>query len=143
MVKRYKISAYESKWYEFVSAHSSAITSCNDLNTAYNVHSLGHQPLWCVSKYPTAVDDLQLRYLRLDDSPFVGLSDHTANVLTGAAAVAAGASIVESHIRLDYCEKDNPDYAHSLPADQECRDDWAVPHYAQYVRNLREVERML
>lgn len=149
LVKRYKISAYESTWYEFVRAHSHAITSCNDLNTAYNVHSLGHDPLWCVSKYPTPVDALQIRYLAMEDSPFVGLSDHTANVLTGAAAVAAGARIVEAHIRLSDTEKENPDYRHSLMAGfgKEWGEETQTKHhltpFAEYVQNIRTVERML
>lgn len=144
LVKRYKISAYESKWHEFVVAHSSAITSCNDLNTAYNVHSLGHQPLWCVSKYPTTIDELQLRYLCVEDSPFAGLSDHTANVLTGAAAVAAGAKIVEAHIRLWDTSPENPDYPHSLQVN-EMRDGalWRTGGFNEYVHNIRTVERML
>lgn len=150
LVKRYKISAFEAKWYEFVRAHSSAIVSCNDHTTAYNVKTISdnHQVLLCTSEYPTAIEKLGLRYLncgRDDESPFDGLSDHTANVLTGAAAVAAGARIIEAHIRLHDTDVGNPDYGHSLSVDEWLKDGgyWFHGEFRQYVRNIRTVERML
>jgi sialic acid synthase SpsE len=147
-VKRYKISAFEAKWYEFVRCHSSAIVSCNDHTTAFNVKSIGdnYQVLLCTSEYPTALEELNLRYLnsgRDDESPFDGLSDHTTSTLTGALAVAAGATIVEKHIRLDSTSLDNPDYGHSLIADYCFENSDDSHQFKDYVRNIREAERCM
>jgi N-acetylneuraminate synthase/N,N'-diacetyllegionaminate synthase len=78
----------------------------------------------------------------------VGLSDHTTSTLTGALAVAAGATIVEKHIRLHDTSQDCPDYPHSL-----CANEWSGPvgdvslhhfnTFKQYVSNIREAERAL
>jgi sialic acid synthase SpsE len=64
-----------------------------------------------VSAYPTPVDQLQLATIR--SQGFVGLSDHTAPyaVDTGALAVAAGATVIERHVRLESCNVSNPDFA--------------------------------
>ena len=72
---------------------------------------LGSAYLHCVSAYPVPDENSQLGGIRalnalLDelttdtDIP-VGYSDHTTNILTGALAVAVGASILEKHITLD------------------------------------------
>jgi pseudaminic acid synthase len=71
----------------------------------------------CVSAYPSPVSACNLSLLRPDDfcgSDFDGFSDHTANVLTGAFAVCAGARIVEFHLRLDDSNPANPDYSCAL-----------------------------
>jgi N,N'-diacetyllegionaminate synthase len=54
-------------------------------------------------------------------------------VLTGALAVACGATIVEVHFRLDETRKDNPDFAHSL----------SPGNLTTYIANIRKAERML
>jgi sialic acid synthase SpsE len=147
LVKRFKVSAYESRWYEFVTAHTGKqiIVSCNDRNTAYNVRCHeGVRPILCVSEYPAKLEHLHLQDLldhRDSESPYEGFSDHTADVLTGAAVAAMGKEIVEAHIRLHDTPESNPDYAHSLTADMP------VAYYKRpfktYVDNIREVERML
>jgi sialic acid synthase SpsE len=152
LVKRFKVSAFESGWGEFVHAHDKhkkpMVISIPNSTGKYALSDASY--LWCVSKYPTPLEQLQLRRFRpvAEDQgyvdypsnrvtyPFDGLSDHTANVLTGAAAVAAGARIIEAHIRLDDTSPDNPDYKHSLRCGK-----WG--EFQTYVENIRTVERML
>lgn len=68
--------------------------------------------LHCVSAYPTPLDETNLGVIsRLD---FDGFSDHTANPLTGAIAVAAGARVLEVHYCHPDTAKDNPDRCVSL-----------------------------
>lgn len=84
--------------------------------------------LHCVSAYPCPMDQLNLACIRKEGLD--GLSDHTGNVLTGALAVAAGATILEVHVRPDGCPPSNPDYPHSLSLEQ----------FRQYVANVQWAE---
>ena len=60
--------------------------------------------LYCVSGYPTPVEETNLANLvelsRVTDC-LVGLSDHTLSVTTSVAAVALGACFIEKHLMLD------------------------------------------
>ncbi len=88
----------------------------------------GLRLLQCTSSYPVSLDQVQIGAMVA--SGFDGLSDHSKNMLTGGFAVAAGAQIVETHIALDDCDPENPDYAAALsPAEFEI-----------YVRNIRAAE---
>lgn len=94
--------------------------------------------LHCTSAYPAPLESLNLNVIsgagRYDgDSGYAGLSDHSRNVLTGAVAVGAGASIIETHIRLDDCDPENPDYAVAF----------SPREFAQYVANIRTAEQMM
>ncbi len=154
LVKRFKVSAFESDWVDFLKAHEpyDKMTICS-VNRGKSVGYRVDRALYCISKYPTALEDLGLRdYCEMGVS-HDGLSDHTANVLTGAAAVAAGARIVEAHIRLHDTDEKNPDYGHSLVADkweEEKAGAWGEPEtwthwppFGTYVESIRTVERML
>lgn len=69
--------------------------------------------LHCVSAYqPCPMEALNLAVIRVYNLD--GFSDHTANVQTGALAVAAGARILETHIKLDDTDPENPDFAPAL-----------------------------
>jgi N,N'-diacetyllegionaminate synthase len=151
LVKRFKVSNFESSWLEFVDAHfpynkqviiSKPVSVTHERDQLANVRTLQ-----CVSRYPCPIYEVRLEAIRgckytdygrrmtwLPNCD--GLSDHTANVLTGAAAVAAGARIIEAHIRLDDTSPDNPDYKHSLRCGK-----WG--EFQTYVENIRTVERML
>ena len=62
-----------------------------------------------------------------------GLSDHSRHRWMGALAVAAGAEIIEAHLRLDDTDPENPDFATAFtPAE-----------FADYVRNIRFAEAAL
>lgn len=105
--------------------------------------------LWCVSKYPTPPEELSLQHLKWNSDneetsfPIHGLSDHTANVLTGAVAVGAGARIIESHVRLHDTPKECPDFPHSLILPEYHGPENKTYEYGQYVDFIRTAERML
>lgn len=155
LVKRFKVSAFEAKWREFIEAHipfrKDLIISMNP-RAAIDPHTFDqwmnytckYSVLHCVSKYPTPVEELGLINCRvLDEGPNLdGLSDHTTSTLTGALAVAAGATIVEKHIRLFDTSQDCPDYPHSLLADGGIVYGLQTP-FAEYVSNIREAERCM
>ena len=59
--------------------------------------------LHCVSSYPTAPEDCNLRAIELMRSRYqrpVGWSDHTEGIAIASASVAVGADIVEKHFTL-------------------------------------------
>ena len=145
LVKRFKVSAFERNWLEFFDAHwifnRQIIASTNTVSNAN--WSNGIDYLYCVSKYPTPLEELHLGKMSHGKTrTFAGLSDHTTSTLTGALAVAAGATIIEKHIRLHDTDPKNPDYGHSLEAD-EIHDGGAPPAFWDYVRNIREAERAM
>lgn len=158
LVKRFKVSAFEARWREFVRAHyeykREIIVSLNPGGPyeecgGDDAHLLSI--LHCISKYPTPIEEADVSgstsLCLVGGRPITmrvkrGYSDHTANVLTGAAAVAAGASIVEAHIKLMMTPDSNPDAGHSLVCDMNTPPMEPIP-FAQYVRNIRTVELML
>lgn len=143
-VSRFKISAFESGWKEFVDAHvpygRQVIISVRpeDFYKVEMPERVESVRLHCISKYPCPVEEIGLRHVNRE----TGLSDHTANVQTGAAAAARNAPAVEAHIKLHDTASTNPDYGHSLQADGEM-DDLGVVPFRRYVMNIRAVERML
>jgi N-acetylneuraminate synthase/N,N'-diacetyllegionaminate synthase len=87
--------------------------------------------LQCTSSYPADVTDLHLATIR--QYRLAGLSDHSRLARAGGLAVAAGAAIIESHLRLYTCRPENPDYPVSrTPAELEV-----------YVGHIREAERAM
>lgn len=86
--------------------------------------------LHCVSAYPAPLDALQLERIAMHD----GYSDHSGDIRVGGWAVAAGARIIEAHLRLDETDNENPD---------------AGPHaltpvaFDAYVREIRDAERAM
>lgn len=98
-------------------------TMKNRANSLTNLH--------CVSAYPAPLEQMNLRCVR--HRRHVGLSDHSRNVLTGAVAVGAGASVIETHFRFSDCDPANPDYDVAF----------APSEFAQYVWNIRQAERMI
>ena len=75
--------------------------------------------LHCVSAYPTETKDVNLCWideLWHEFGGVVGYSDHSTNLLSGALAVAAGATILERHLTYDRAAK-GPDHAASSDSD--------------------------
>lgn len=82
--------------------------------------------LHCTSSYPAPIDQINLAALRAYG--FDGLSDHSRNVNMGGWAVAAGARVLEVHVKLDETDPANPDYPVALnPAE-----------FREYVRLARQ-----
>lgn len=91
--------------------------------------------LQCVSEYPAAVSDANLRVMAtLRDAVGVpvGFSDHTLGLLVSQAAVARGACVIEKHLTLDR-RMDGPDHAASIEPDE----------FADLVRSIRQIESAL
>lgn len=139
-VRRFKIASFEASDRAFVEAHRGrpTIISWGMADGEPPYFWPGAKVLHCVSAYPAPVEAMNLNVLQGDwgepydpaPSPFVGLSDHSRQLDMGALAVAAGAEIIETHIRLDDTDPENPDYATAFtPA--EC---------AEYVRLIRRAE---
>jgi N,N'-diacetyllegionaminate synthase len=152
-VKKFKVSSFEAQDFDFFLAHSewaspsqpvlisTGMCSTFDINRL-RLHCLTAQGLvnsvkllHCVSAYPTPFNELNLSVLRgpkTTDGSLVGFSDHSDPTLThtGALAVAAGAEIVEAHLRNDDTNPDNPDYDHAMTTAQ----------FLSYVAQIRMVE---
>jgi sialic acid synthase SpsE len=88
--------------------------------------------LHCVSNYPAAPEEMNLRFMDTLRDAFgcpVGFSDHTAGVNVPLAAVALGACVIEKHFTLDK-NAEGEDQAISLEPEE----------FRGLVRAAREVE---
>jgi pseudaminic acid synthase len=64
--------------------------------------------LYCVSNYPSSVDDFNLNNIKILKDKFkcrVGISDHSTDNRVAIAAIASGAEVIEKHIALDNQKK--------------------------------------
>ena len=64
--------------------------------------------LYCVSNYPSSINDFNLNNIRILKSKFkckVGISDHSTDNRVAIAAIASGAEVIEKHIALDNQKK--------------------------------------
>lgn len=95
--------------------------------------------LLCTAAYPAAEGTANLAILRQWERSFYinaenyGFSDHTTSLLLPALAVAAGAVMIEKHLRLQQTPADSPDYPHSLDPME----------FADMVRQIRRAEAAL
>ncbi len=91
--------------------------------------------LHCLSEYPTALEDMNLRMLPMLAARYrcpVGLSDHSRRLVEVASSVALGASLIEVHFTFDRNQV-GPDHPVSLmPAEM-----------TELVRRVRELEQAL
>lgn len=71
--------------------------------------------LYCVSKYPTQLEDLHLA--AIDFTRYAGFSDHTIGIHAAQIALARGAAILEKHFTLDK-QMYGPDHAGSMTPDE-------------------------
>jgi sialic acid synthase SpsE len=101
------------------------------IRSAWGWAGRGLALLHCVSAYPAPIEACNLAVIR--EHGLAGFSDHTGRVLTGSYAVAAGASIIEFHIRLRDTDPSNPDFACALDEDNA----------AIYVKAIRQVEALM
>ncbi|MDB5173135.1 MAG: putative sialic acid synthase [Phycisphaerales bacterium] len=90
--------------------------------------------LHCISSYPTPASQANLSWIielaKRFDVP-VGYSDHTTEVVSGALAAAAGATVIERHLTYDRAAK-GPDHSASSDPTQ----------FERYVKLVREADTM-
>lgn len=135
-VSRFKVASFEAGDEAFIKLHEQygkeIIVSTGMQTAFYEIGHIKHRKrLHCVSAYPCPVDQANLGVLY--SGYYDGYSDHTRDVLTGALAVAAGARILEVHIRLNHTDPKNPDYATAL----------GPTEFKDYVALVRKAELML
>ncbi len=134
-VKRFKVASFEARDQEFLKAHEPydkpIIVSTGMMGGSPENYTLvmagNYLTLHCVSSYPTPLDQANLGAIRGEKWGAVGYSDHTHYVGTGGLAVAAGASILEVHFRLDDTDRQNPDFCTAL-------DPFELKVYVDFVR---------
>tara|TARA_B110000483_G_scaffold121181_1_gene146315 strand:- start:5181 stop:6197 length:1017 start_codon:yes stop_codon:yes gene_type:complete len=64
--------------------------------------------LYCVSNYPSSINDFNLNNIKILKNKFkckVGFSDHSTDNRVAFAAIASGAEVIEKHIALDNQKK--------------------------------------
>ena len=117
---------------------STGMASLDEVREAVEVIRAEGAPLillHCVSNYPAAPHDLNLRAIRTLAESFgvpVGFSDHTQGISMASLAVAAGACVVEKHFTLSR-ELPGPDHRASLEPDE----------LREMVAAIRETEMIL
>jgi N,N'-diacetyllegionaminate synthase len=147
-VKRFKIASFEAGDEELAIAHAPFLQSRSlivslGMNGNHRRWELAPnvQVLHCVSAYPAPPEAMNLGVLGGDwgepydpsPSPFVGLSDHSRHPWMGALAVAAGAEIIEAHLRLNDTDPENPDFATAFTPTE----------FGEYVKNIRFAEQVM
>jgi len=138
-VKRFKIASFEAGDKDFIQDHhpfGKPIIISTGMMDAGAVPWIGYEKtisrLHCTSAYPAPNDQANLRVLK-DNEFCEGFSDHTKSLISGAVAVACGATILEKHFKLKTTSSDAPDYEVSL---------W--PSALQYyIDSVREAERLM
>jgi pseudaminic acid synthase len=91
--------------------------------------------LYCVSNYPSRISDFNFNNIRILKQRYnckVGFSDHSTDYKVVAAAIAAGAEVIEKHIALDK-QKEGFDLAFSLKG-REIKD---------YIQTIQETSLMM
>lgn len=73
--------------------------------------------LYCVSKYPTMLKDLDLKNMVFSPAQYVGYSDHTIGITACILAMCRGARIIEKHFTKDKL-MDGPDHILSALPDE-------------------------
>ena len=91
--------------------------------------------LHCISFYPVPIDELNLSVINNLKNRYnvnVGFSDHSSELITGALAVMAGATIIEKHFTYNKNAK-GPDHKASLNFSE----------LKEYILNIRKAEKVI
>ena len=109
------------------------ISTALDLLALYHVHDV--VILQCVSNYPAAIEEQNLKVLPSMAAAFgkpTGFSDHTRGPYAAIAARALGMTVLEKHFTMD-CSMEGPDHSASIePAE-----------FAKMVSIIRQIEEGL
>ncbi len=102
-----------------------AMKELKDVKKVYLLH--------CVSDYPTALEDVNLKVMDAlrSYSKYVGYSDHSIGTTAAIAAAARGADVIEKHFTLS---GDLPGTDHVFSADQV-----QLKHIVSEVRNIEKL----
>jgi pseudaminic acid synthase len=99
---------------------STGMADLNEIDLAYEVAKKNGAKniilLYCVSNYPSKISDFNFHNIKILKDRYnckIGFSDHSIDNKVVAAAVAAGAEVIEKHIALDG-QKKGFDIAFSL-----------------------------
>ena len=90
---------------------STGMANYEDIENAlevFDAYNTNVAIMQCTSEYPTPMADVNLRVINTLREKYkkpVGLSDHTAGVLTAPLAVVLGAQLIEKHITLSRAMK--------------------------------------
>lgn len=109
----YKISSFEITDHQLINEIakrkkpiiiSTGMSSIQEIKTAISIIKRYHKRiiiLYCVSGYPTRIEDSNLRTINILKKTFknyeIGLSDHTNDINSSLAAIANGAKFIEKH----------------------------------------------
>ena len=91
--------------------------------------------LYCVSSYPTKLEDFYLPEIQMFKKRFnlnIGFSDHSKGVEAAMISVALGAQIIEKHLTLNK-KDEGPDHMSSIEPQE----------FSYMVKSIRNVEKML
>ena len=110
----FKISSYELLWNELLIECaktkkpliiSTGMANLKEIDLAYNTAKNNGSKeiilLYCVSNYPSKISDFNLNNIKILQDRYnciIGFSDHSTDNKVVAAAVAAGAKVIEKHI---------------------------------------------
>jgi pseudaminic acid synthase len=118
---------------------STGMANLKEIDTAYKTAKKNGAKeiilLYCVSNYPSKISDFNFNNIRILKKRYnckVGFSDHSTDNKVVAAAIAAGAEIIEKHIALEG-QKKGFDLAFSLKG-KEIKD---------YARVIKDTSLML
>ena len=118
---------------------STGMANLKEIDTAYNVAKLNGAKeiilLYCVSNYPSKISDFNFNNIKILKERYnckIGFSDHSIDNTVVAAAIAAGAEIIEKHVALND-QKKGFDLAFSLKG-KEIKD---------YIRTIKDTSLMM
>ena len=113
---------------------STGMASLKEIDLAYKTAKKNEAKeiilLYCVSNYPSKISDFNFSNIRILKERYnckVGFSDHSTDNKVVAAAIAAGAEVIEKHIALEG-QKKGFDLAFSLKGKE-------IKHYAKVIKD--------
>lgn len=90
-------------------------------------------PLYCISSYPTKIEEFDIKKFRLIKKKFktIGFSDHTNSTLAAIISILNGSKVIEKHITFNN-NAEGPDHLSSLNP----------VNFKNFVLSIREAEKI-